>query len=81
MYPARYSDGTIPIMAINDVNPWAAVTQRGYDVVYSFTDSVHSFAIEQNLKMITPGLKAKVTFSFRPLESEFDYKGKGCYLS
>ena len=33
VYPARYSDGTIPIMAINDVNPWAAVTQRGYDVV------------------------------------------------
>ena len=63
VYPARYSDGTIPIMAINDVNPWAAVTQRGYDVVTA--SQIQSlFAIEQNLKMITPGLKAKVTFSF-----------------
>lgn len=63
VYPARYSDGTIPIMAINDVNPWAAVTQQGYDVVTA--SQIQSlFAIEQNLKMITPGLKAKVTFSF-----------------
>ena len=63
VHPARYSDGTIPIMNINGVNPWAAVTQSGYDVVTA--SQIQSlFAVEQNLKMITPGLKAKVSFSF-----------------
>lgn len=63
VHPARYSDGTIPIMDITGVNPWAAVTQCGYDVTTA--SQIQSlFAVEQNLKMITSGLKAKVTFSF-----------------
>lgn len=63
VHPIRYSDGAIPITNANGVNPWAAVTQSGYDVVTA--SQIQSlFAVEQNLKMITPGLKAKVTFSF-----------------
>lgn len=63
VHPIRYSDGAIPIANATGVNPWAAVTQSGYDrVTASQIQSL--FAVEQNLKMITPGLKAKVTFSF-----------------
>lgn len=62
VHPARYSDGTIPVVA-NRQNPWAMATQRGYYT--TSTSQIQSlFALEQNLKMITQGLKAKVTFSF-----------------
>ena len=62
IHPMRYSDGTIPCVA-NRVNPWANVTQRGYETeTQSQIQSL--FAVEQNLKMLTPGLKAKITFSF-----------------
>lgn len=62
MHPARYSDGTIPIVP-NRLNPWAMATQNGY---YNASSSqIQSlFSIEQNLRAITPGLKAKLTFSF-----------------
>jgi len=62
MHPARYSDGTIPLIP-NRVNPWAMATQTGY---YNATTSqIQSlFSAEQNLKMITQGLRAKLTFSF-----------------
>lgn len=62
VYPTEYSDGTIPVVT-NRQNPWANLTQRGYST--ETASQIQSlFAIEQNLKMITPGLKAKVTFSF-----------------
>lgn len=62
VHPVRYSDGTIPVVA-NRENPWAKLTQYGYGVTTA--SQIQSlFAVEQNLKMITPGLKAKVTFSF-----------------
>lgn len=62
VHPTRYSDGTIPVVT-NRQNPWANLTQRGYST--ETASQIQSlFAIEQNLKMITPGLKAKVTFSF-----------------
>jgi TonB-linked SusC/RagA family outer membrane protein len=61
-YPVRYSDGTIPVIA-NRINPWAMATQMGY---YNASSSQLQslFSMEQNLRMVTPGLKAKVTFSF-----------------
>ena len=66
-------------MNINGVNPWAAVTQSGYDVVTA--SQIQSlFAVEQNLKMITPGLKAKSVILVRPLESEFDNQRQECDL-
>ena len=62
VHPIRYSDGTIPVVT-NRENPWANVTQRGYETeTQSQIQSL--FAVEQNLKMLTPGLKAKITFSF-----------------
>nr|WP_321408398.1 TonB-dependent receptor [uncultured Carboxylicivirga sp.] len=62
VHPTRYSDGTIPVIP-NRVNPWAMATQKGYKT--STSSQIQSlFSVEQNLKMITEGLKAKVTFSF-----------------
>ena len=62
MFPTRYSDGRIPKTALGE-NPWAVTTQVGYDkAVSSKLESL--FSVEQNLKMITPGLKARLTFSF-----------------
>ena len=62
VHPIRYSDGAIPVVT-NRENPWANVTQRGYETeTQSQIQSL--FAVEQNLKMLTPGLKAKITFSF-----------------
>lgn len=62
VHPARYSDGTIPYVT-NRVNPWASGTQRGYQVNIA-TQLQSLISIEQDLKMLTPGLKAKFTFSF-----------------
>ena len=66
MFPTRYSDGTIPYENISGDqinNPWAMATQYGYSVsTYSQIQSL--FSVEQDLKMITEGLKANVTFSF-----------------
>lgn len=62
VHPTRYSDGAIPVVT-NRQNPWANVTQRGHSTeTQSQIQSL--FAVEQNLKMLTPGLKAKITFSF-----------------
>jgi len=62
IHPVRYSDGTIPVVP-NRANPWAMATQNGYYT--TSTSQIQSlFALEQNLKMLTPGLKAKLTFSF-----------------
>ncbi len=69
-YPARYSDGTIPIIA-NRVNPWATATQSGYQVDIN-TQLQSLMSIEQNLNMVTPGLKAKFTFSF----DSYNYSGR-----
>lgn len=62
VHPTRYSDGTIPVVP-NRLNPWAMATQKGY---YNASSSqIQSlFSLEQNLKMLTQGLKAKLTFSF-----------------
>lgn len=62
VHPIRYSDGTIPLVS-NRANPWRDVTQGGYEFITS-SKLQTLFSVEQNLKMITPGLKAKVIFSF-----------------
>ncbi|MDC2625435.1 SusC/RagA family TonB-linked outer membrane protein [Bacteroides ovatus] len=75
VHPAVYSDGTIPVASSNRPNPWAISTQNGY--YHSGRSKLESlFAVEQNLKMITPGLKAKVTFAFDTYNENFVTRGK-----
>lgn len=75
VHPAVYSDGTIPIASSNRPNPWAISTQNGY--YRSGRSKLESlFAVEQNLKMITPGLKAKLTFAFDTYNENFVTRGK-----
>ena len=62
VHPIRYSDGTIPKVS-NRANPWETVTQHGYDF-YTSSKIQTLFAVEQDLKVITPGLKVKGLFSF-----------------
>ena len=62
VHPAIYSSGEIPRTPQRS-NPWALATQSGY--VRSSASKLESlFSIEQDLKALLPGLKAKVTFSF-----------------
>lgn len=73
--PLFNSDGTIPIASSNRPNPWAISTQNGY--YRSGRSKLESlFAVEQNLKMITPGLKAKLTFAFDTYNENFVTRGK-----
>lgn len=62
VHPAVYSDGRIPRVNYKQ-NPWAWATQRGYEK-WNHNKLESLTSIEQDLKFITPGLKAKVTFSF-----------------
>ena len=62
VHPARYSDGAIPVISYR-ANPWRTVTQQGYDFITSSKIQT-LFSVEQDLKMILPGLKAKGLFSF-----------------
>ena len=75
VHPAIYSDGTIPKASTNRANPWAESTQQGY---YRGTRSKLEslFQLEQNLKMITPGLKFKATFAFDTYNENFVTRGK-----
>ena len=62
VHPARYSDGAIPKIS-NRANPWQTVTQQGYD--FSTSSKIQTlFSVEQDLKMLLKGLKAKALFSF-----------------
>lgn len=65
IHPIRYSDGKIPTFSHNQgiSNPWAFATQQGY-MTTSQSQIQSLFAVEQDLDVITKGLKAKVTFSF-----------------
>lgn len=75
VHPAIYSDGTIPIASANRFNPWAETTQMGY---YRGTRSkIESLLqLEQNLKMILPGLRFKATFAFDSYNENFVTRGK-----
>ncbi len=62
IHPTRYSDGTIPRVPYR-ANPWAMATQEGYYT--TSTSQIQSlFSVEQNLRMLTQGLKTKISFSF-----------------
>jgi len=62
IHPAIYADGKIPRI-INKDNPWAALTQRGYERLnHSNVEALTS--IEQDLKFVTPGLRLKLTYAF-----------------
>lgn len=75
VHPVIYSDGTIPKDGTYRHNPWAESTQQGY---YRGTRSKLEslFQLEQNLKMITPGLKFKATFAFDTYNENFVTRGK-----
>ncbi|MGI6242471.1 MAG: SusC/RagA family TonB-linked outer membrane protein [Prevotella sp.] len=62
IHPAIYADGRIPRVQYKE-NPWAFSTQRGYRKLnHSSVQALTS--IEQDLKFITPGLSARLSFSF-----------------
>lgn len=62
IHPAIYADGKIPRI-INKTNPWASLTQRGYERLnHSNIEALTS--IEQDLKFVTPGLRLKLTYAF-----------------
>ena len=62
VHPAIYSTGEIPRTSGRS-NPWALATQTGY--TRSSASKIESlFSLEQDLKFIVPGLKAKALFSF-----------------
>ena len=62
IHPAIYADGKIPRI-INKANPWASLTQRGYERLnHSNIEALTS--IEQDLKFVTPGLRLKLTYAF-----------------
>lgn len=70
VYPVIYSDGAIPVRSPADHNPWAESTQRGYgQYVQSRLESL--FSLEQDLKMLLPGLKMKALFSFDSYNSNW----------
>lgn len=67
VHPAIYADGRIPRVQYKQ-NPWAWVTQRGFSKLnHSNIESLTS--IDQDLKFITPGLSARLTFSFDKFSS------------
>lgn len=62
VHPPMYADGKIPRVFAKE-NPWAWATQRGYEKMnHSKIEALTS--VEQDLKFITEGLKAKLTFAF-----------------
>jgi TonB-linked SusC/RagA family outer membrane protein len=62
VHPTIYKNGKIP-QRINRSNPWAISTQMGFDrSTQSKLES--SFSVEQDLRIITQGLKAKGIFSY-----------------
>lgn len=74
VHPAKYSDGTIPRVFARE-NPWAVSTQQGYyDQGGSKIESLVS--LEQDLKDLTPGLKAKFTYSFDSYSENRVTRGK-----
>lgn len=74
VHPTIYSSGEIPKRQ-ERANPWAMATQTGY--MTSSGSKVESvFFLEQELKSILPGLKAKGIFSFDRYSSGSVTRGK-----
>jgi TonB-linked SusC/RagA family outer membrane protein len=62
LFPTQYSSGEIARIG-SEYNPWALATQYGFS--RSNASQLETlFSIEQDLKIITRGLKLKGTFSF-----------------
>jgi TonB-linked SusC/RagA family outer membrane protein len=62
VHPPIYADGRIPRVFAKE-NPWAWATQRGFEKInHSKIEALT--AIEQDLKFITSGLRAKLSFAF-----------------
>lgn len=60
--PTRYSSGEIP-KDKSRTNAWSLATQHGYST--NSKSKIESlFSLEQDLKFLLPGLKAKALFSF-----------------
>lgn len=62
VHPPIYADGRIPRVFAKE-NPWAWSTQRGFEKMNNSKIEALT-SIEQDLKFLTPGLKAKLTFAF-----------------
>lgn len=62
VHPTMYSTGEIPKVK-NRANPWALATQTGYET-FSASKIESLFSLEQDMKFLLPGLKAKGIFSF-----------------
>lgn len=74
VHPTRYSSGEIPVVP-ERTNPWSLATQTGYR--RSSASKIESlFSIEQNLKFILPGLKAKGIFSFDRYSNNYVIRSK-----
>ena len=56
-------------------NPWALATQTGYQRL-SNSKIESQASLEQNLKFITPGLRARVTFAFDSSNASLVRRGK-----
>ena len=73
-HPAQYSNGTFARVVYRE-NPYVLATQRGFKTTNS--SKIESlFALEQDLKFITPGLKFKGTFSFDSYSSNYVTRAK-----
>lgn len=62
VHPPIYADGRIPRVFAKE-NPWAWATQRGFEKMNNSKIEALT-SVEQDLKFITQGLNAKLTFSF-----------------
>lgn len=75
VHPVAYSTGEIPLV-VNRANPWAWLTQTGYQTTKA--SSIESlFSLEQDLGMVTDGLKVKGLFSFDRFSSGGVRRDKG----
>lgn len=74
IHPAIYSDGRIPRVQYKE-NPWAWVTQRGFSKLNN--SSIQALtSVDQDLKFITKGLSARLTFSFDKFASNWVERSK-----
>ncbi len=62
VHPPVYNNGYIPLVYAKQ-NPWAFSTQRGY-AKWNHSKIESLISLKQDLKFITPGLSAKVAYSF-----------------
>ncbi|WP_242034442.1 TonB-dependent receptor [Dysgonomonas sp. BGC7] len=73
-HPTKYSSGEIPVKDGNQ-NPWALATQKGFQRIYD-TKLESLLSLEQNLKFLLSGLKAKATFAFDSYSNSAVTRGK-----